>query len=75
MTGSYKTRQSSQLINDVQSLRVVAVFTNQLQESATAELLAVSHFSPRNRHIRVISSTTAPKVCEVYRCYCLICSK
>jgi hypothetical protein len=61
--GSFRNRQSMQLINEVQSLRVVAIYTNQIQESATTELVAVSHFSPRNRHIRVTSSTSAPKVC------------
>lgn len=50
------------MINEIQSLRVIAVFTNQLQETATAEMLAVGHHSPRNRHISVTSSTSAAKV-------------
>lgn len=49
-------------MNDIASLRVVAIYTNQMQETATAEVLAVSHFSPRNRHIQVTSSTSSPKV-------------
>lgn len=57
-----RSRQLSQLMSDIQSLRIYAIYNNQYQETATAEVLAVAHFSPKNRHIRVASSTDAPKV-------------
>lgn len=57
-----RTRQTSQLMNDVQSLRIYAVYNNQYQETANAEVVAVAHYSPKNRHIRVTSSTDSPKV-------------
>ncbi|ODM98885.1 hypothetical protein Ocin01_07797 [Orchesella cincta] len=47
--GPERSRQITNLLND---------------ETATAEVMAVAHFSPKNRHIRVSSSTDAPKVGE-----------
>ncbi|CAG7821680.1 unnamed protein product, partial [Allacma fusca] len=54
--------QMAQMINDITELRVQAVFSNQYREIASTELMAVSHYSPRNRNIRVTSSTSSPKV-------------
>jgi len=63
--GYNRARETAQILNEIQSLRIQASFSNKYRETAQAELLAVAHFSPKNRHIRVSSSTTNPKVSGV----------
>lgn len=56
--------QSRDFLNGVEHMRLQASFTDPRGERAQTELLMVSHYSPRNQHIKVSTSTDTPVVGE-----------
>ena len=49
-------------MNEVSALRLTANYKDGYGERATADLLALTHFSNGDKHIKVLSSTRSPKV-------------
>ncbi|XP_052865238.1 CD109 antigen [Anopheles cruzii] len=58
------TKQTTEFLNEIQSMRLTATYEDPFGERATTELLLLSHFSPKNHNIKVYTSTTDPKVGE-----------
>ncbi|XP_005178924.2 CD109 antigen [Musca domestica] len=56
--------QSRDFLNGVSQMRLQAQFVDPRGERAQTELLLVAHYSPRNQHIKVTTSTEAPIVGE-----------
>ncbi|XP_020798964.1 CD109 antigen [Drosophila serrata] len=56
--------QSRDFLNGIQNMRLQANFVNPRGERIQTELLLVSHYSPRNQHIKVTTSTEKPVVGE-----------
>ncbi|XP_037909514.1 CD109 antigen [Hermetia illucens] len=57
-------RNGREFLNDIQSMQLRATYRNDRGEYATADLQLISHFSPKNNHIKVSTSTKYPKVGE-----------
>ncbi|KAF4531995.1 hypothetical protein B566_EDAN006540 [Ephemera danica] len=58
-------RRLRELLKDVASLRLLANFKDADEgHRASAELLAITHYSPNNQHLRVYTSTKEAKVGE-----------
>lgn len=51
-------------LNEISAIRVNARFNDRYGADASADLLFVAHYSPRNKHIKVETSTTKAKVGE-----------
>ncbi|XP_002027253.2 CD109 antigen [Drosophila persimilis] len=56
--------QSRDFLNGIQNMRLQAVFIDPRGDRVQTELLLVSHYSPRNQHIKITTSTEAPVVGE-----------
>ncbi|EDW64840.1 CD109 antigen [Drosophila virilis] len=56
--------QSREFLNGIQNMRLQAVFADPRGERVQTELLLVSHYSPRNQHIKITTSTEQPVVGE-----------
>ncbi|XP_037809897.1 CD109 antigen [Lucilia sericata] len=56
--------QSRDFLNGVSQMRLQAQFVDPRGERAQTELLLVAHYSPRNQHIKVTTSTEKPVVGE-----------
>ncbi|XP_037927862.1 CD109 antigen [Teleopsis dalmanni] len=56
--------QSRDFLNGVTQMRLQANYIDPRNERAQTELLLVSHYSPRNQHIKVSTSTESPTVGE-----------
>ncbi|XP_064537574.1 CD109 antigen [Drosophila montana] len=56
--------QSREFLNGIQNMRLQAVFADPRGERIQTELLLVSHYSPRNQHIKITTSTEQPVVGE-----------
>ena len=50
------------LVNEVSALRLTANYKDGYGEKSSADLLALTHFSHDDKHIKVLSSTRSPKV-------------
>ncbi|CAO1404502.1 unnamed protein product [Diamesa hyperborea] len=59
-----QSRTSRDFLRDVTSLRLSANYIDPRGERAQSEVLLLSHYSPQNNHIKVITSTTHGKVGE-----------
>ncbi|XP_018320205.1 CD109 antigen [Agrilus planipennis] len=57
-------QRSSEELNDMSAIRIQAYFRDARGERANAELLLVAHESPRNKHIKISTSTRTPQVGE-----------
>lgn len=55
-------QRGQEVLNDIAMMRVTAYFKDALGESASSELLILSHYSRSNHHIKVYTSTSQPKV-------------
>lgn len=62
--GLNEGKTSREFLNGIQSMRLRASFAHARGDRAEAELLLVSHYSPRDQHIKVSTSTKEPKVGE-----------
>ncbi|XP_016968593.1 CD109 antigen [Drosophila biarmipes] len=56
--------QARDFLNGIQNMRLQANFVDPRGERIQTELLLVSHYSPRNQHIKVTTSTEKPVVGE-----------
>ncbi|KAM8717393.1 hypothetical protein ACLKA7_004140 [Drosophila subpalustris] len=56
--------QNRDFLNGIQNMRLQAVFVDPRGERLQTELLLVSHYSPRNQHIKITTSTEQPVVGE-----------
>uniref|UniRef100_A0A1A9WXK7 Thioester-containing protein 6 n=1 Tax=Glossina brevipalpis TaxID=37001 RepID=A0A1A9WXK7_9MUSC len=56
--------QSRDFLNGVTQMRLQANFVDSRGERAQTDLLLVGHYSPRNQHIKVTTSTESPTVGE-----------
>lgn len=59
-----ESRNAREFLNDVTDVRLKANFIDARGEVISTELLLLSHFSPQNQHIKITTSTQAPKVGE-----------
>jgi hypothetical protein len=50
------------LVNEISALKLVANYKDGYGERATAEMLALTHYSIGDKHIKVLTSTRSPKV-------------
>ena len=62
MSTSTGDKRIKDLVNDISALRLSANYKDGDGERATADLLALTQFSPGDKHIKVLSSTREPKV-------------
>lgn len=58
------SKQTNEFLNQIQSMRLSANYIHPSGERASAELLLLSHFSPNNHNIKVLTSTRDAKVGE-----------
>ncbi|XP_034475080.1 CD109 antigen [Drosophila innubila] len=56
--------QNRDFLNGIQNMRLQAHFIDPRGERIQTELLLVSHYSPRNQHIKITTSTEQPVVGE-----------
>ncbi|XP_058448423.1 CD109 antigen [Malaya genurostris] len=57
-------KQTNDFLNEIQSMRLSALYTSATGERASTELLLLSHYSPNNHNIKVSTSTVDAKVGE-----------
>lgn len=57
-------RNARDFLNEVQSMRLTAVYIDPRGERATSEILMLAHHSPQNQHIKIATSTVQAKVGE-----------
>ncbi|KAL0278731.1 UNVERIFIED_CONTAM: hypothetical protein PYX00_000464 [Menopon gallinae] len=62
--GLEENKRSRVILNDIASMKVQVSYQDAYGLSARTEAALISHFSPRNRHIKVSSSTQNAKVGE-----------
>jgi CD109 antigen len=61
-SGGTGDKRIKDLVNDISGLRLVANYKDGLGEKATAEMLAMTQYSPGDKHIKVHTSTKHPRV-------------
>jgi len=61
-TGYDENRRARELLNDIQSMRIQADYSDWMGERTTSTMLLLSHYSPTNHHIKVSTSTRDAKV-------------
>ncbi|XP_023724230.1 CD109 antigen [Cryptotermes secundus] len=62
--GYDENRRARELLNDIQSMRITADYSDGMGERTSSTMLLLSHFSPTNHHIKVSTSTRDAKVGE-----------
>ena len=60
--GKTSDKRIKNLVNEISLLRLTANYKDGHGEKASAELLAQTHFSHGDKHIKVLSSTHQPRV-------------
>lgn len=50
------------LVNEISALRLTANYKDGYGERASADMMALTHFSIGDKHIKVLTSTRSPKV-------------
>lgn len=66
LSGLEENKRSRVILNDIYSMKVQVVYQDSYGQSARTEASLISHYSPRNRHIKVFSSTQNAKVTDLY---------
>ncbi|XP_075216528.1 macroglobulin complement-related [Lycorma delicatula] len=64
MLGLDEDRRASEILKDIESMRITASFKDKEGERITTDLLLLSHYSPLNHHVKVSTSTVNAKVGE-----------
>lgn len=62
VSGYDENRRARELLNDIQSMRITADYSDGMGERTASTMLLLSHFSPTNHHIKVSTSTRDAKV-------------
>ncbi|XP_069675686.1 CD109 antigen isoform X2 [Periplaneta americana] len=62
--GYEEDKKVRERLNDIQSMRITADYSDSDGEHTTSHMLLLAHFSPRNHHIKVSTSTRDAKVGE-----------
>lgn len=60
------------LVNEISALKLTANYKDGYGERASAELLALTHYSIGDKHIKVLTSTRSPRVCHSCLIFSLI---
>lgn len=64
MLGLDEDKRATEILKDIDSMRITASFKDPEGERTSADLLLLSHYSPMNHHIKVSTSTVNAKVGE-----------
>ncbi|RZF41336.1 hypothetical protein LSTR_LSTR000050 [Laodelphax striatellus] len=64
LLGLEDNKRSTEILKDIDSMRISASYKDANGDRTTAELLLLAHYSPLNHHIKVDTSTSQPKVGE-----------
>ncbi|RZF46948.1 hypothetical protein LSTR_LSTR016470 [Laodelphax striatellus] len=70
LLGLEDNKRSTEILKDIDSMRISASYKDANGDRTTAELLLLAHYSPLNHHIKVDTSTSQPKV--KYKCNTVI---
>jgi len=67
--GLENDNSASEILKDIDSMRVLASFKDMFGERLHTELLLLTHYSPSQHHLKVWTSTKDAKVLFYYHSY------
>lgn len=71
-TGLENDKRASEVLKDIESMKVFASFKDMFSERSNTELLLLTHHSPSQHHLKVWTSTKDAKVLLSQLYYCMI---